>query len=117
MRLSSFILDVQRIAPADIPTGHTFTCESSPTGSLNTDVSTMNLNNIRLFQGATLEHVDTLTSNGVFHNVIVSGTVTRENVWTGDRLKMTGSFSGRQESSDSAIAFHILMLADSEFIG
>ena len=120
MRLSNFILDVQRLEATDISNG-TFECESSTTSSngkaidpkIKTDKS-----NTKIFQCATIEHTSN-TLSGSFHNLIVSGTITQNNVWSGDRLKMTGSFSSTQIDSDGEelIALQVLMLSDSEFTG
>ena len=122
MRLRNFIWDSQRIPTI---TSSSFRCESQPTDDDGTIPIRPRFDTIRLFQCATLEHTGSVeaetSTSGSFYCIALSGSITKDHIWTGDRLKMTGSISGEPDSVSAAaqppLAMQIFMIADGDFKG
>ena len=92
MRLRHFIIDAQKVTTT--LTGSTFTAESSPTSGILDTAVKPRLSPVLAYQGAIQTHIDAGSLEDVqFYGLCVSGSLTSAHIYTGDRFKMTGSFT------------------------
>ena len=113
MRLRNFIIDIQKIAPGVAQSSFTATSTAAD-GDLLTTLTPKLLPTPHLFRGATLEVDEGSAAAPSFFSMVISGSTSLENVWTGAELKMTGSLSEDFVSSDK---FHVIMISEATFTG
>ena len=118
MRLRHFIIDTQKVTTT--LTGSTYTAASSPTGGALSEAIKPDLDPLVVYQGALQQH--SAASDVQFYGMMVTGSLTLDHVYTGDRLKMTGSLSADVEGypisdGNENITFQVVMVAPGENSG
>ena len=118
MRLRYFVIDKQKVTTT--LTGSTFTAQSSPTAGVLDTAVIPKLEPLVIYQGATQTHGS--SADVQFYGMAVTGSLSLENVYTGDRLKMTGSLSADVEGypisdGNEDITFQVIMVAPGENSG
>ena len=103
MRLSNFIIDTQILSDPEPDVVY-----ATSTPGIKTD-------NIRIFQGMLIENE--FAGEGQHHMLVASGSVTSENLLSGDQLTLAGSFSGKYINVDDDTRVYTLTVADGEHKG
>ena len=110
MRLRHFIIDAQKVETTSL-VASSFEAESSPTGGILDETIRPKLDPPSVYQGAIQTHIN--ASDVKFYGLCVSGSATVSNLYTGDRLKMTGSLSAKRVISDPfPVKFQVVMICE-----
>jgi len=118
VRLRYFVIDEQLVKTT--LTGSSFTASSSPTGGVLDTSIEPKLDPLVVYQGSTQTHTN--SGDVQFYGLAVSGSLTLDKVYEGDRFKMTGSLSANVEGypvSDGTenLSFQVIMVAPGEYSG
>jgi hypothetical protein len=116
MRLRHFVIDAQKVT--NVSGGmDNFKAESSLTGGVLDTTNKVKLDPLVLYQGALQTHTN--SDDVQFYGLMLTGSLSLDNIYTGNILKMTGSLSSKVEMTGSTgdISFQIIMVAPGEYSG